>query len=101
MSSYKFSLSIITTFYNNANCVDKFFNEIEKIYKKFKDKNYQNEIELIIVNDGSKKSEYDILINRINNKEFKIKLISHLSNQDTSIINFWFKTFNKKLCCYY
>lgn len=81
MSSYKFSLSIITTFYNNANCVDKFFNEIEKIYKKFKDKNYQNEIELIIVNDGSKKSEYDILINRINNKEFKIKLISHLSNQ--------------------
>ena len=76
----KEGLSIVTTFYNNANCIDEFFHKIEKVTIDLKKKFNVEKINLIIVNDGSEISQYNFLKTKISKTNLKIKLISHNKN---------------------
>jgi hypothetical protein len=76
----KENLSIITTFYNNDDSANIFFQKIEKVFVDLKKIYLIEKISLIIVNDGSEISQYNFLKEKIFNSKLKIKLISHNQN---------------------
>jgi len=73
-------LSIVTTFYNNSNSIDEFFDKIKKVTIDLKKKFNFEKINLIIVNDGSEIAQYNLLKTKISKTNLKIKLISHNNN---------------------
>lgn len=85
----KNNLTIVSAFYNNANCIDKFLDSIDEVHHKLNMEQDFGILDLVLVNDGSEKSDYEILKKKIITKKFKIKLISHLKNygQHQSIIS--------------
>ena len=76
----KIDLSIVTTFYNNADSIDKFFDKIKKVIIDLKKQFNVEKISLIIVNDGSEIAHYNLLKTKISKINLKIKLISHNNN---------------------